>query len=653
MGVQNGYNNYIKRQKQSSTGQFRQKVMNSLSGKAVGNNTAINPSTSIGQPTNVNTLGVTPTPTSANKNINKPIARNVVQPSTIQPKPYDMNEHIFNPSTPQNPLQSNILPQTSTPTPIQPNDIETPQITPPIENNQVPGVNTGMMSLSDINKNIQSPTPQDQEQDMVNNQINTFTPQDIQMVNQLAMSPKVQAIARASKKPSSSKKPSKPKTPQQIAQQLVTDSKKQLQKEWETKQKQFDEKNKQLETSFNQSKKDAETSYKDSEGKLQDSRYQQQEDLAVSGQRRGIQYSPQQLALENVANINYNKNLSELSTKRNELLNKLTIELNKSKSDILMSRQDATTSYNSSVANLMADYNKQLMDWAYNDKQTADDRKWQEKQTKADRDFQKKMQEAQNKWQGAQNDKDRKKGRSGSYGSGFSYSPRSYSSNFKPYSGSAFKNFGRYSVGGNGGLDLSNDLDSNVLTKTAKEYMTDMYNAIDYGGMNELDNKGRAYNSVYKNITNQIGRSGNSKNIRNELGKTYDTGIKHIYNKSYARSTNTPYLQRGTKITPSTPLRTKYIKKKKSTQQLDKANYYSKYARTKKQRYQAKVNSNFFKSSGQGRTISDLKKFNSSQRKSAPKKSTPRKTYKRPSFQQKISNSWNNLKRNVKKLFRW
>lgn len=647
MGVQNGYNNYIKRQKQNSTGQFRQKVANSLGGKSVGNNTTKKPSTTLGQAPSINTLGTNVTP-SQNK-----IARNTIQPTQPTSKPYDMNEHIFNPSNTQNPLESNIQAQNPISNPQQPTTPVTPQVTPPIENNQVPGQNAGMMSLSDINNQI---TPQESipNQQEVIERVNTMTPEDVKTINDLAMSPKVQAMARKSSKTK------KPKTPQQIAQELVEDSKKQLQKDWELKQSQLDKKNKQLEQSFNQSKTDANNSYKDGETKLQDSRYQQQEDLAVSGQRRGIQYSPQQLALENVANINYNKNLSELSTKRNELLNKLTIELNKSKSDILMSRQDVTASYNKASADLMADYNKQMMDWAYNDQQTKAEREWQEKQAKSDREFQKKMQEAQNKWQGSQNDKDRKKGRSGGYSSGFSYSPRSYSSNYKPYARSAYDSWGDYSGTGYSvnQLDLNNDTDANTLLKTSKEYMTDMYNAIDYAGMNEIDNKGRAYNSTYKNVINQINKNTtNNGRVKKELNKTYDTGLKHIYNKSYARSTNSPYLDRGTKITPSTPLRKSTIKKYKSTKQLDKSDYYSKYSRTKKQRKQASVNKHFFKSTGQGRTLSDLRKYNSSKKstykKPTPKKKSVRKTYKRPSFKQKVSKSWNNLKKNVKKFFRW
>lgn len=629
MGVQNGYNNYIKRQKQNSTGQFRQKVTNSLSGKAVGNNTTKKPTTVLGQNLNNNII-----------NIPKPnIARNSVQPSQANSKPYEMNEHIFNPSNIQNSLESNIQPQNPISNTPQPTTPVTPQTISPVENNQVP--NTGMMSLSDINNQIKVATPQEQDKEVIDKQITTITPEDIQTLNQLAISPKVQSIARASKKTK------KPKTPQQIAQELLADSKKQLQKEWELKQKQLEEKNKQLNASFEQSKKDADSSYKEGEIKLQDSRYQQQEDLAISGQKRGIQYSPQQLALENVANINYNKNLSELSTKRNELLNKLTIELNKNKSDILMSNQDANMSYNSAVSKLMADYNKQLMDWAYNDQQIKSEREWQEKQDKADKDFQKKMQEAQNKWQAEQNKLDRKNGRSGGGGSGWSYSPRRYSSTYKPYARSAYDSWGDYSMGS--GLNLDNDLDSNTLLKTAREYMTDAYNTLDYAGMNELDNKGKAYNSVYKNITRQIGNNKVSK----ELDKVYDTGLKHLYNKSYARSTNSPYLNRGTKITPSTPLKKSTIKKYKSTKQLDKSDYYSKYSRTKKQRKQAKVNKQFFKSTGQGRTLNDLKKFNSSKKNTYKKPIPKKKTYKKTSFKQKVSKSWNNLKKNVSKFFRW
>ena len=63
MSVQNSYNNYIKRSKQNSTDQFKQKVANSLGGVAVGNNTTKKPVSFAGK---VTALGVNQTPKSNN-----------------------------------------------------------------------------------------------------------------------------------------------------------------------------------------------------------------------------------------------------------------------------------------------------------------------------------------------------------------------------------------------------------------------------------------------------------------------------------------------------------------------------------------------------------------------------------------------------------
>ena len=96
MSVQNSYNNYIKRSKQNSTDQFKQKVANSLGGVAVGNNITKKPTYMMGK---TSTLGVTQTPKS--NNITQPISGGYKRPS----KTYSMSEHINTKTNSQNALQ--------------------------------------------------------------------------------------------------------------------------------------------------------------------------------------------------------------------------------------------------------------------------------------------------------------------------------------------------------------------------------------------------------------------------------------------------------------------------------------------------------------------------------------------------------------------
>lgn len=564
MAIQNNYNNYIKRQKQNSTGQFRQKVANSLGGQAVGNNTTKKTNGVLGK--QASTLGTGITPTQPTQSSSRSVS-----------SPYTMNEHIFTPTNTQNPLQGNVEPQKAMSSPLT-NQIQstpltnTPQPTSqPIENTSSTE-GTGMMSLSDINNSIGVQN----EGQYSNTSSIPMTPEDVAQVNQLANTPYVMSLAQ------SSRATTKPKTPQEIAQELVEAQKKQLQDSWEQKQKELDLQQQQLQQGYDQSKIDAENAYNKSQDDLNASRYQQQEDLNVSGQRRGIQYSPQQLALENVANINLNKNLAEISTQRNELLNKLAMQMSQDSANILMNRQNSIVEFNNSLANVYNDYNKQIMDWAYNDDQTAKDRAWQEKQTKADQEFQKKMQEAQNKWQSGENKLDRNSKSSRSYGGGGGYSSyggKSYSA-YTPYSSrSAYDNWG------NATLNLNDSLDANTALQTGKEYMTDMYNAVsNVGGMEELNNKAGAYRTSYEDIIKELQSYGGNKAIEDELGKAYDTGLKHLYNKSYANSTNTPYLNNGTLITPNKTTNLRTIHENKKYKDLLKSRYYSEYARTEEER---------------------------------------------------------------------
>ena len=110
------------------------------------------------------------------------------------------------------------------------------------------------------------------------------------------------------------------KTPQQYAQELFEQQKAQLQKDWELKQQELKLQQEQAQKSWQTSVDDTDKKYNETVDKLNLNRYEQMQDLSVSATNRGLQYSPQQLGLENVANINHNKNLAEASKQRNEML---------------------------------------------------------------------------------------------------------------------------------------------------------------------------------------------------------------------------------------------------------------------------------------------------------------------------------------------
>ena len=596
MAVQNNYNNYIKRQKQNSTGNFRDKIKNSLSG--VPNNSKVYNTTN--NPNTINTpkvsslgTGNTPKTNTTQNNIPKPI----VPPNTSQSKHYSMSENIMNPVQSQNTSQPVVEPQKATP--VNP----TLQTEQPLQAEQ-PADGVGLLPVDVINNTFEQTSQ-------------TISPDEMGAINELANSPQIQMRAYANGK-----------TPQQMAQELIEMQKQQLQKDWEMKKQELELQKNQAQQSYDKSVIDAENAYNQTVDKLNENRYQQKEDLAVSGQRRGIQYSPQQLGLENVANINHNKNLAEASKSRNELLNNLQIELSKVMSNITLGLQNATNEYNSSVTNLMADYNKTLMDWAYNDEQVQSDREWQKQQTEADRawqeqqtlkdqQFQKEMQELSQKWQAEQNALDRAQGRSGGYSGGYSgYSSRGYGgrrnwSSYSGYKGYASDGWGNYS---SNDLDLTTKEGETAFGNTVKNYSTDLYNALDYGGLYDIKDKGMVYADEFDKYVDYAKKNGASKAMLDELEKTRSTALKHMYNKAYARDTNTEYkigdTIYNTKATANRPVRDEYVKKVKSTKQKDRADFYSKVASTEKERKQATVNKNFFEKSGQGRTLEDLKKFN-------------------------------------------
>lgn len=700
MAMQNNYNNYIKRQKQNSTGMFKEKVKNSLGGVAVGNNTTKKTPAMMGQ-TAQNTLGVSNAPKPTVPKIQSQGYKTVA-------KPYSMSEHITNPTSTQNVLQSNIQApkpiSQPTPQPITPQaPVQTPVTNPvnvpvdaPVETPVEGGEGVGMMSLADINNAISVDTSNQET-----------TPQEQAEIEALANTPEVQMMAYASKKKATKKK-AKKKTPQEIAKEILEQQKAQAQKDWKLKQEQLKKQEEDARKSHELSKKQANEAYKKTEEDLQLNRYKQQQEMNASAVSRGIQYSPQQLGLETVADINLNNNITEASTKRNELLNNLEIELNKVMGNIILGNQEAVNNYNSVIGNLNAEYLDKVANWTYNDAQTEAERKWQEEQTKKDQQFQKEMQEASQKWQSKENALDRKErtstGRSTySYGGGGgSWRGRSFTPYYNyyghGYGGRGGSNYSTRYYNENG-LDLTNDSDAEAYVATAKEAMTDYYNAVNVGGSYDQDDRASAYTSTFKDLIKQSKALPNSKRVVDELNKTYDVGVKHLRNNTYARDTNTPIKIGDTLYKSSTPVRESYIAKKTLNKRLDDAEYYSKFARTKKERKGNEAVARFQKSTGVGKTLDDLKKFNA-KKSSSVKKNTPtkkkvnsfvqknrQKTATKQSFknqfkknqssllkpnakkkpstvrknprtqakrtQSKFQKSFNNLKKNIKKLFGW
>ena len=618
MAFQNSYNNYISRQKRNSTGLFKEKIKNSLGGVAVGNNTTLNKTSNVTPQTGATTVtpNVLGKSTTANisKNANGVPKVNLTTPtapitgSRSVSTPYQMNAHInakpIQPNISKGQIggvKDNINTSGQTVNPLQPTTAVQPvenvtatPVTPTtdgtIVDNSATGGTTGMISLSDINNALSIDNNQANQQDDMDVLVKEvtgedkpsmeFTEEDYKAMDELANNPYVQSGARASDK-----------TPQQLAQELITMQKEQLQKDWEQKKAELELQMKQAKDSYTQSVTDANNTYKETDEELKLNRYQQQEDLAVDAQRRGIQYSPQQLALENVANINLNKNLADASKKRNELLNNLQIQINQSMENILMGLQSATNTYTSNVSDLMSDYQKQMMDWAYNDQQTESDRKWQEEQTKADQAFQKEMAELQNKWQAEQNALDRKTyGSSKSGGGGYGYGGRGYYRSYRPwrnygygrygYARNNWRNYGGSYGSFSDNVDLNSEEGQEAVLSTAKQLSTDVFNGANFGSPTSLDERAQVYKEEMGNILNEVkgmsGSKGVKKKVVDELEKTYNVAINHLFNESFGRVNGT-YKVGDTYKVSKTPYSEEYKAKMRANRMAYKNAYVEKY----------------------------------------------------------------------------
>lgn len=550
--MQNQYNNYLKRQKQQPINNFKEKVRNSLSGKTVNNTT---------MPNTTNTPKVV-------GSTNKVGTGSVSGISTPAQAPNNINTNTNTPNASQTPLNASETPSVVN-APVESNQ--------PVNNN-IDGVvegGAGLMSLSDVNNAIESPKAR------------------------TAQNPNARATTNY----------------KDLLEQNRNDQIAQADKNWQIQEEAFKQQMEVLNGQYNQSKNDAENAYKESVDKLNENRYNQMEDLNVSGTNRGIQYSPQQLGLENVANINHNKNLAETSKQRNELLNKLQIEMNNSLAQLNMSMVNARNEYNKNILDINSNYANTLVGWGREDEVTQgnrdweqklleEKRKWEEAQAQKDKDFQQMMQEMQNKfdkdqqtnqnnWQSGENKLDRdhdkemaKKGRSGGGYSSRGYS--GYSRSYNPYSRGYYNGYQSY----DGGMPelsssyLDDEIAQQAVDNNFKRLSTDAYNAVDSGGVDDLMERAGYYDDFTSPMYNAY--YGLNKTVDERLDNTRETALKHMFNKSYARSTNGAYNIGDTVYQSKAPLRQDYIDKVKSNKERTKSKYLDKYSKNEKAKQESK-----------------------------------------------------------------
>lgn len=627
--MQNQYNNYLKRQKQQPINNFKEKVRNSLNGKTVNNTTM--PNTTQAKIQN-KVKAMTPTTGTSTNTIGSGSASGV---STPVQTPNNINSRAVTPNASQTPLNASE---------------GTPVITTPVEANQTQPTNAegvggaGLMSLSDVNSAL-AVTPEATSGYSVNpnaRTINASANQRGLVYNPLdpnAIVPgtggmtQAEYEAEAKRKleagialdnPELYNKYTNQSTPYKLAEQILQSQKEQANKGWQLQEQMFQQQQEALNKQYEQSKLEAENAYKQSVDTLNEQKYNQMEELNVSGTNRGIQYSPQQLGLENVANINHNKNLVETSNKRNELLNKLQIEMNNSLAQLNMGHLQNYNDYQNKLNGYQTDYFEKLMNWNREDNKEQSNRDWEQKlleekraweeaQAQKDKEFQQMMQELQNKfdkeqqnsqnnWQSGENaldrehDKEMSKGRSGGGGysrGGYGGYSRGYSRSYNPYSRGYYNGWDSYDGGEVNAETLNDEITQQAVDNKFKQLSTDVYNAVDTGGVYDLMERASIYNDSVSPMYNAY--YGLNKTVDERLNNTRETALKHLINKSVARSTNGSYNIGDTVYQHKSPLRKDYIDKVKKTQEKTKAKVMNRFSNDNfakmKQNHKANVES--------------------------------------------------------------
>ena len=621
--MQNQYNNYLKRQKQQPINNFKEKVRNSLNGKTVNNTTMPNTAQA-----NIQNKVKAMTPTNGTSTIGSGSASGVVTPVQT---PNNINAKPITPNAPQTPL----------------NALEgTPVITTPVETNQTQPINAegvggaGLMSLSDVNSAL-AVTPEATSGYSVNPKARTtnasanqrslvYNPLDpnaivpgtggMTQAEYEAEAKRKQEAGIALDNPELYNKYVNQSTPYKLAEQILQSQKEQADKGWQLQEQMFQQQQEALNKQYEQSKLEAENAYKQAVDTLNEQKYNQMEELNISGTNRGIQYSPQQLGLENVANINHNKNLVETSNKRNELLNKLQIEMNNSLAQLNMSHLQNYNDYQNKLNSYQVDYYEKLMNWNREDNKTEDERaweqklleekrKWEEAQAQKDKEFQQMMQEMQNKfdkeqqnsqnsWQSGENALDREhdknmasKSRSGGGYSGYSRRGYSgYSRSYNPYSRGYYNGWDSYDGGEVSSKTLDDEITQQAVDNKFKQLSTDVYNAVDTGGVYDLMERASIYNDFVSPMYDTY--YGLNKTVDERLNNTRETALKHLVNKSVARSTNGAYNIGDTVYQHKSPLRKEYIDKVKKTQERTKNEVYQKFSKNPKTKFDSKNRAN-------------------------------------------------------------
>lgn len=625
--MQNQYNNYLKRQKQQPINNFKEKVINSLNGKTVNNTTM--PNTTQAKIQN-KVKAMTPTTGTSTNTIGSGSASGV---STPVQTPNNINSRAITPNASQTPLNASE---------------GTPVITTPVETNQTQPINAegvggaGLMSLSDVNSAL-AVTPETTSGYNVNSNARSidaganqrglvYNPLDPNaIVPGTGGMTQAEYEAEAKRKldagialdnPELYNKYTNQSTPYKLAEQILQSQKEQANKGWQLQEQMFQQQQEALKKQHEQSKLEAENAYKQSVDTLNEQKYNQMEELNVSGTNRGIQYSPQQLGLENVANINHNKNLVETSNKRNELLNKLQIEMNNSLAQLNMGHLQNYNDYQNKLNGYQTDYFEKLMNWNREDNKTQNDRDWEQKlleekraweeaQAQKDKEFQQMMQELQNKfdkeqqdsqnnWQSGENkldrDHDKEMSNMSRSGGGYSrggYSRGGYSRSYNPYSRGYYNGWNSYDGGEVNSETLNDEITQQAVDNKFKQLSTDVYNAVDTGGVYDLMERASIYNDSVSPMYNSY--YGLNKTVDDRLNNTRETALKHLINKSVARSTNGAYNIGDTVYQHKSPLRKDYIDKVKKTQEKTKAKVMNKFSNDNfakmKQNHKANVES--------------------------------------------------------------
>ena len=619
--MQNQYNNYLKRQKQQPINNFKEKVKNSLNGKTINNTTMPNTAQA-----NIQNKVRAMTPNNGTSTIGSGSASGVTTPVQT---PSNTNTNITTPNASQTPLNASETPSVVN-APVEANQIE---------NNIEGGAGMGMMSLSDINN----------------------------------------TMARSVENPNAR---STSNSYKDLLEQNRNDQLAQADKDWAIQEDAFNKQIENLQSQYKQSVTDANNAYKESVDTLNQQRYNQMEELNVSGTNRGIQYSPQQLGLENVANINHNKNLAETSKTRNELLNKLQIELQNSLTQLNMTIANSRNEYNKNKLDINSNYYNTLVAWGREDEQTQSNRdweqklleekrKWEEEQAQKDKEFQQMMQELQNKfdkeqqnsqnnWQSGENALDRehdkamaKKGRSGGGYSGYSSRGYSgYSRSYNPYSSGYYGGYQNYD---GGSVDLSDDINARAYIATANEYSDD-----DFDAYNSLmspynaDSRATAYRSTIDEMIDFANQNGADDETMRSLYNTRDRAVKQMFeNHSGYKNYGGDAIKRGDD-------KVKFYKKH-VTNSLDRtiatqAERVMNGMRNTKKEDKKEVSKSNKKSNNtkRNKTVEKVKKSVSNSAKNLKKNTNTKKASKKTqkaiaNSKKNVNKSLNNAKKNVKK----